>query len=60
MERKDKESLKHYVETFFKTLKKDEPKLYFKTMKMFKEGKGDAVRDIVWKVFENSIQTIKE
>tara|TARA_R100000963_G_C4624793_1_gene91296 strand:- start:111 stop:284 length:174 start_codon:yes stop_codon:yes gene_type:complete len=56
----DKEFLKRYVETFFKTLKKDDPKLYLKTMKMFKAGKGHAIRDIIWQVFRDSIKTVKE
>tara|TARA_R110000824_G_scaffold142410_1_gene309433 strand:- start:45 stop:218 length:174 start_codon:yes stop_codon:yes gene_type:complete len=56
----DQEFLKRYVETFFKTLKKDDPKLYLKTMKMFKAGKGHAIRDIIWQVFRDSIKTVKE
>ena len=47
----DSTALEVYVRTFFTTLKSDEPELYNKTMRLFKAGKGDAVRDIMWEVF---------
>tara|TARA_R100000995_G_scaffold25982_1_gene11314 strand:- start:170 stop:328 length:159 start_codon:yes stop_codon:yes gene_type:complete len=49
----NKTALEIYVKTFFTTLERDEPELYNKIMRLFKAGKGDKIRDIMWEVFSN-------
>ena len=44
------EILDHYVENFFKVLKEDDPKLYIKTMRLCRAGKGGAISKILWEV----------
>ena len=51
----DKRALEVYVKTFFTTLQIDEPELYNKTMRLFKAGKGDVVRDIMWEVVSKEV-----
>ena len=42
------EILDRYVENFFKVLKEDDPKLYIKTMRLCRAGKGGAISKILW------------